>query len=120
MAERLIAAVFKTVEGHTSGGSNPSPSARRANNVPAVRTDCGDSWFKGPGTAEVAACGKAPFPAFFRASPLKGRKKLRFCRVRAVGEAATSGTRRESGIGRPLQRFVVRTEVGKGAFHGLS
>ena len=26
MAERLIAAVLKTVEGHTSGGSNPSPS----------------------------------------------------------------------------------------------
>ena len=27
MAERLNAAVLKTVEGHTSGGSNPSPSA---------------------------------------------------------------------------------------------
>ena len=46
MAERLIAAVLKTVEGHTSGGSNPSPSARRAKYVPAVRTDCGDLLFK--------------------------------------------------------------------------
>ncbi len=27
MAERLIAAVLKTVEGNTSGGSNPSLSA---------------------------------------------------------------------------------------------
>lgn len=30
MAEWLIAAVLKTVEGHTSGGSNPSLSAERA------------------------------------------------------------------------------------------
>ena len=28
MAEWSIAAVLKTVEGHTSGGSNPSPSAK--------------------------------------------------------------------------------------------
>ena len=42
MAEWSIAAVLKTVEGHTSGGSNPSPSARRAKHVPAVRADCGD------------------------------------------------------------------------------
>ena len=30
MAEWSIAAVLKTVEGHTSGGSNPSLSAERA------------------------------------------------------------------------------------------
>jgi hypothetical protein len=30
MAERSNAAVLKTVEGHTSGGSNPSPSATKA------------------------------------------------------------------------------------------
>ena len=29
MAERSIAAVLKTVEGHTSGGSNPSLSATK-------------------------------------------------------------------------------------------
>ena len=29
MAEWSIAAVLKTVEGHTSGGSNPSPSAEK-------------------------------------------------------------------------------------------
>ena len=28
MAEWSIATVLKTVEGHTSGGSNPSPSAQ--------------------------------------------------------------------------------------------
>ena len=32
MAEWSIAAVLKTVEGHTSGGSNPSLSARDAEN----------------------------------------------------------------------------------------
>ncbi len=32
MAEWSIAAVLKTVEGHTSGGSNPSLSARNAEN----------------------------------------------------------------------------------------
>ena len=32
MAEWSIAAVLKTVEGHTSGGSNPSLSAKKPNN----------------------------------------------------------------------------------------
>ena len=32
MAEWSIAAVLKTVEGHTSGGSNPSLSAKNKNN----------------------------------------------------------------------------------------
>ena len=32
MAEWSIAAVLKTVEGHTSGGSNPSLSAKYFNN----------------------------------------------------------------------------------------
>ncbi len=32
MAEWSIAAVLKTVEGHTSGGSNPSLSAAKASN----------------------------------------------------------------------------------------
>ena len=32
MAEWSIAAVLKTVEGHTSGGSNPSLSANNADN----------------------------------------------------------------------------------------
>ena len=32
MAERSNAAVLKTVEGHTSGGSNPSLSARKEPN----------------------------------------------------------------------------------------
>ncbi len=32
MAEWSIAAVLKTVEGHTSGGSNPSLSADKASN----------------------------------------------------------------------------------------
>jgi hypothetical protein len=36
MAERSIAAVLKTVEGHTSGGSNPSLSAR-SNVAPQLR-----------------------------------------------------------------------------------
>ena len=33
MAEWSIAAVLKTVEGHTSGGSNPSLSARASQHV---------------------------------------------------------------------------------------
>ena len=33
MAEWSIAAVLKTVEGHTSGGSNPSFSAKRLQNL---------------------------------------------------------------------------------------
>lgn len=36
MAEWSIAAVLKTVEGHTSGGSNPSPSAIKADIQPFV------------------------------------------------------------------------------------
>ena len=34
MAEWSIAAVLKTVEGHTSGGSNPSLSAKEAFKLP--------------------------------------------------------------------------------------
>ena len=34
MAERSIAAVLKTVEGQTSGGSNPSFSADESNEAP--------------------------------------------------------------------------------------
>ena len=33
MAERSIAAVLKTVEGNTSGGSNPSLSAEARNSI---------------------------------------------------------------------------------------
>ena len=33
MAERSNAAVLKTVEGHTSGGSNPSLSAKVRNSI---------------------------------------------------------------------------------------
>ncbi len=33
MAEWSIAAVLKTVEGHTSGGSNPSLSANKPNEI---------------------------------------------------------------------------------------
>ena len=36
MAERLNAAVLKTVEGHTSGGSNPSFSAKETHNFLVV------------------------------------------------------------------------------------
>ena len=37
MAEWSIAAVLKTVEGHTSGGSNPSLSAINAENQQIVK-----------------------------------------------------------------------------------
>ena len=37
MAEGAIAAVLKTVEGHTSGGSNPSLSAINAENQQIVK-----------------------------------------------------------------------------------
>ena len=36
MAERSIVAVSKTVEGHTSGGSNPSLSAVLKNQMPVT------------------------------------------------------------------------------------
>ncbi len=36
MAEWSIAAVLKTVEGHTSGGSNPSLSANKAQPIRVV------------------------------------------------------------------------------------
>ena len=38
MAEWSIAAVLKTVEGHTSGGSNPSLSAQSPVNLAIYRT----------------------------------------------------------------------------------
>ena len=39
MAEWSIAAVLKTVEGHTSGGSNPSLSAKKTKLIPLQVND---------------------------------------------------------------------------------
>ena len=49
MAEWSIAAVLKTVEGHTSGGSNPSLSAKQAASQGLLFLCPGERWKRTPG-----------------------------------------------------------------------